>query len=106
MKVTDVFMNAGIKIPNTPIVTDGDFKTTCPTCGKEQTLNQCKVSKRVDVTHYTCKKGCVKDLVIVYKFGSRENLDGHAYRLKDYVVKSSNDLFIVMPGGVAVQFPS
>jgi predicted RNA-binding Zn-ribbon protein involved in translation (DUF1610 family) len=105
LKVFDVFIKSGIKIPDMPILTDRAFKITCPTCGKEQTLDRCTVSKRVDVTFYTCQRSCTKDLVTVYKFGTRENQEGHAYRLKDYVIKSANDLYIVRTDGSKIQFP-
>jgi hypothetical protein len=105
MKVVDAFLLAGIKIPGITIVTDSIFKTTCPTCKESQTLNQCKTTNSEDITYYKCKNGCEQDVVIVYSNGAIKKPSGNAYRLKDYVIKSYSDLFIVMLNGAVVQLP-
>lgn len=105
MKIVDVFLNSGIKIPGVTIVTDRIFKTVCNTCQESQILSKCSVLVNGDITYYKCKNGCDKELVVIYKFGSKTNSDGHTYRLKDYVVKSYSDLFIIMANGTAIQLP-
>lgn len=105
MKVVDVFLNSGIKIPGSTIVTDHSFKTTCDTCKEQQSLNQSSTFISNDITYYKCKNGCDKEIIMVYKFGALSNPSGHAYRLKDYVIKCYSDLFVVMPNGALVQLP-
>lgn len=105
MKVSEAMILAGIKFPNITIVTDRIFQTSCATCGTTQRLSESKISKSEDITYYRCKNGCDKEISLVYKLGSIQNESGHAYRLKDYVVKCYSDLYIVMPNGSVIQFP-
>lgn len=103
MRVSDVIVEAGIKVPNLPIITDKDFKTSCPTCGEDQLLNKCTVYDQDGETFYKCKNDCQVILVV----GNPENvpIPGRGYRLGNYVIRNTSDLVIVVPNAPSVMFP-
>jgi hypothetical protein len=92
VKVEDVFKKQNIKPPGGKDIRDSDMMTACPTCGSEQFLSEAPVSLDVEDTVYTCKLGCQSVVVV-----SRPGLvawPGRGYRLGNYVVRNSRDIFI------------
>lgn len=104
MKVFEVFKQADINLPIL-IVTDHVFQITCSSCNETQTLNQCSTTVDGEFTRYACKNRCGNDLATVYKFGTTRSDYGSSYRLKDYVIKTSSDLYLSLPNGVSIQLP-
>ncbi|MCB5235521.1 hypothetical protein [Niallia circulans] len=95
ISVSDVFNLAGIKVTGLIMFKDNLFQTTCLACEEKQTLNECTIHEKNNETIYTCKNGCTT-LVIVSKPLSVA-VEGRGFRLKDYVVRNTNDLFVKLP---------
>jgi hypothetical protein len=103
IRVSDVFVKAGISIPNVSIITDDLFHTTCPTCKESQSTNQCAVYEDNGNTFYECKKGC--QVIIIVSKATGKAIEGGGYRLKDYVIRNTNDMYIMPPNSVPVLIP-
>jgi predicted RNA-binding Zn-ribbon protein involved in translation (DUF1610 family) len=100
-RVSDVFVEANIQAPKLPIITDNAFKTSCPTCGEEQFLNQCKVYERDLETRYKCKNECQ----IIVKVVPFSDSSGIGYRLNNFVIKNESDLYFIQPNAATVLIP-
>jgi hypothetical protein len=98
IRISTVFKLAKISIPNVVSISDEIFGTTCPSCEEKQFLSLCKVFQEAGETHYQCKNGC-QDLLIIGKPGEK-TITGRGYRLKDFVVRNANDIFLFTPGGI------
>jgi len=59
VRVQDVFRKEKIQVRD-----DGDFRTTCPACHSEQTLDEAKILQEDAETVYTCKNGCQRLVVV------------------------------------------
>jgi hypothetical protein len=103
VRVADVMIEAGITIPNTAIIKDEIFQIKCPTCGEIQLLSQSPIYEEAGETFYRCKNGC-QTILVVGKPGTIP-IEGRGYRLKNYVVRNTNDLLIITPTDQKVFLP-
>lgn len=103
VRVADVLIEAGITIPDILKVTDEIFQTKCLTCGEIQLLSQCPIYEESGETFYKCKNGC-QIILIVGKPGTTA-IEGRGYRLKNHVIRNTNDLIVLTNGSKNVFMP-
>ncbi|HET7508684.1 MAG TPA: hypothetical protein VFJ65_00405 [Solirubrobacterales bacterium] len=97
---------AGIKSPQP--IQDSDYRTTCPICGTEQSLDQAGVSDDESGfnTTYDCTSGC-GPILIVSDWSEQNPQEGAGYRIGDWVVRNPRDLFFFQTGlSKQVVFPA
>lgn len=89
--------------PATPLPTDAEMHTFCPTCHHDQRLADADVRRDGEETVYICKNGC-QVIVVVGSPGSSP-WPGRGFRVGDYVIRNASDL--LLPIGIkAVKIPA
>lgn len=96
-RVEDVLAGSLTAPPGAALPTDRQIRTSCPTCGAEQTLDQAAVSRNEKDTVYTCMNGC-QTIVVVGEPGNSP-WPGRGYRLGPHVIRNAQDLYL--PVGVS-----
>jgi len=105
VKVEDAFERAGFQLPNGQRVRDSMMETCCPTCDTTQLLSEAPIRLMGEETTYNCKNGC-QIILVVGRPGSQA-WQGRGYRLKNYVIRNTRDLFVkIDPQGPAVLIPA
>jgi hypothetical protein len=97
---------AGIESPQPK--QDNNYRTTCPSCGTDQSLDQAHVSDDESGfnTTYTCTSGC-GPILIISDWTERNPQEGAGYRIADWVIRNPSDLFFFQPGlSKQVMFPA
>ena len=106
VRVQDVFAKSKIQIEAGRAFIDGDFRTTCPACHSEQSLNEAKISQEDAETIYSCKNGCQRLVVVSPRTEAKwpdmpdrpawtENGPGLGFRgygIGDYFIRNVRDL--------------
>jgi len=78
---------------------DGQFTTSCRTCGTSQKLNECGIHRDGADTVYACRNGC-QTLIVVSAPGVSP-WPGRGFRFGNYVIRNASDLFLLRPGAAA-----
>jgi len=76
---------------------DRDCRTTCRTCGQEQTLEAATVNQADPLeTIYGCVNGCGTILIVTTP--GVILWEGRGYRMRDWAIRNPSDLFVRPPG--------
>lgn len=82
--------------PGTHLPTDRDIRTSCPSCGEEQTLGEAELRRNGTDTLYTCKNGC--QVIVVVGLPGSSPWPGRGYRLGNHVIRNARDLYLPVIG--------
>jgi hypothetical protein len=69
-----------------------------------QRLSEANISLIGDEASYYCKNGC-QPILIVGKPGVK-TVKGRGYRLNDYVIRNTKDLFLILKNGPKILLPA
>ncbi len=75
---------------------DTELRTSCPTCGREQTLAEATIRRDGEETVYDCTNGCQTNVVV----GTPGDppWPGRGYRIGDHVIGNATDLHLPVLG--------
>lgn len=76
--------------------TDRQISTSCPTCGRTQTLAHAPIKRAGNETIYTCVNGC--QTIAVVGPPEQTPMEGRGYRLGPYVIRNPHDLVLTIEG--------
>ena len=104
VRVEDVLVGQLEAPPGGSLPTDKQIRTSCPTCGAEQTLDEASLSRVGQDTVYTCARGC-QTIVVVGEPGDSP-WPGRGYRLGPHVIRNAQDMYLPIVGGSEVLIPA
>lgn len=93
VRVEDVVTKAlHAPTPATPLPTDAEMHTSCPTCHQDQRLADAEVRREGEDTVYFCQNGC--QLIVIVGSPGDSPWPGRGCRMGDHVIRNAGDLFL------------
>jgi hypothetical protein len=104
VRVEDVLVGQ-LKAPSGgSLPTDKQIRTSCPTCGTGQTLDNATISRSEQDTVYTCVNGC--QIIVVVGEPGVSPWPGRGFRLGPHVIRNAQDMYLTIDGGREILVPA